>query len=214
MQSASARKLFDASVMKSAGKRVLVHVLCALPLAYWLWQMTLTILGQRTALSTDPGQVLADQTGMWALNLLLVSLALTPLNKMFRLRWVTYRRALGLWAFAYAVLHVLVFYWLILGGNLTSFGRELTQRPYIVLGALALLLLLPLVITSTQAAMRRLKQYWKKLHQLVYLIAILVVIHALWQLKSGWGWPVVQMLILIGLLGLRIYWWLQRRREG
>src|SRR5690554_996341 len=140
------------STVRSGSRRLLVHALCAFPLGYWLWQMALTLMGERTALSTDPGQILAGQTGMWALNILLVSLALTPLNKWFRLRWVTYRRAVGLWAFAYAVLHVLVFYWLILGGSLSAFGRELTQRPYIVLGALALLLLLPLVLTSTQAA--------------------------------------------------------------
>ncbi|WLD58887.1 ferric reductase-like transmembrane domain-containing protein [Salinispirillum sp. LH 10-3-1] len=202
------------AVIQSVVQRLAVHLLCALPLCYWLWQMALTIMGQRTTLSTDPGQILADQTGMWALNFLLLSLALTPLHKWFRVRWVTYRRAVGLWAFAYAVLHVLVFYWLILGGNLATFGRELTQRPYIVLGALALLLLIPLVVTSTQAAMRRLKKNWKKLHQLVYLIAVLAAIHALWQLKGDWGWPMVQMMILVGLLGIRVYWWLQRRRTG
>ncbi|MFY0664919.1 MAG: sulfoxide reductase heme-binding subunit YedZ [Natronospirillum sp.] len=199
------------STMKAGSRRLLVHILCALPLGYWLWQMALTLMGERTALSTDPGQILADQTGMWALNILLASLALTPLNKWFRLRWVTYRRAVGLWAFAYAVLHVLVFYWLILAGNLSAFGRELTQRPYIVLGALALLLLLPLVFTSTQAAMRRLKKNWKTLHLLVYPIAILAVVHALWQLKGDWGWPMVQMLMLIVLLGVRVFWRLKRR---
>lgn len=204
----------DRAVMFSAAQRSLVHLLCALPLCYWLWQTMLTIIGQRTALSTDPGQVLTDQTGMWALNFLLATLALTPLNKLFGLRWVTYRRALGLWVFAYAVLHVLVFYWFILGGNLTMFWREVTQRPYIVVGGLAFLLLLPLVVTSTQRAMRYLRQRWKQLHQWVYVIAILVVVHALWQLKGDWGWPMVQGLLLMPLLGIRLYWWWLRRSRA
>lgn len=191
--------------------RPAVHLLCGLPLFYWCWIVWRTINGERTLLSTDPGQILADQTGLWAFNLLIISLLFTPLSKWFGLRWVGYRRAVGLWAFAYAVIHVLVFYWLILGANLSSFGRELVQRPYIVLGAGALSLLLLLAATSNQFSMRRLKKRWKELHQWVYLAVMLVAIHALWQIKGDWGWPILQALVVVLLLGVRLWWYLQRR---
>ena len=191
-------------------RRPVVHVLCALPLLYWGWQTWLTAQGQFTAISTDPGAVLADKTGFWAINLLLASLALTPLQRLFRLRWVKYRRAVGLWAFTYVVLHVLVFYSLILGRDLAAFWEEVSQRPYIVVGALAVLLLLPLALTSTEWAMRVLRKRWKQLHWLVYPAAILAVVHQLWQVKSFELVAVIHTLLLVFLLGLRLYWRYQR----
>ena len=194
-------------------KRTLVHIACALPLLYWGWQTWLTAQGQFTPISTDPGAVLADKTGFWAINLLLASLALTPLQKLYKLRWVTYRRALGLWAFAYVVLHITVFYTLILDGDLAAFWQEVSQRPYIVVGALAALLLVPLVITSTESAMRVMKKRWKTLHKLIYPIAILAVIHQLWQVKSFEMVAVIHTLVLAFLLGIRLYWWQQKRQK-
>ncbi|TGG91974.1 sulfoxide reductase heme-binding subunit YedZ [Natronospirillum operosum] len=194
-------------------RRPLVHVLCALPLLYWGWQTVLTAQGQFTVISTDPGAVLADKSGFWAINLLLASLALTPLQRLFRLRWVRYRRAVGLWAFVYVLTHILVFYTLILGRDLAEFWHEVVERPYILLGALAALLLLPLVLTSTQAAMRLLKKRWQQLHYLVYPAAILAVIHQLWQVKSFEIGAVIHTLVLVLLLGLRLHWWLRSARR-
>lgn len=193
-------------------RRPLVHFLCALPLLYWGWQTLLTAQGQFTPISTDPGAVLADKSGFWAITLLLVSLALTPLQRLFRLRWVKYRRAVGLWAFVYILAHILVFYTLILGRDLAEFWHEVIERPYILVGALAALLLLPLVLTSTQAAMRLLKKRWQQLHYLVYPAAILAVIHQLWQVKSFEIVAVIHTLVLVFLLGIRVYWWFGKRR--
>ena len=195
-------------------KPLAVHLGCALPFLYWGWQTWLTLQGQYTAISTDPGAVLADKTGFWAINLLLASLALTPLQRWFKLRWVTYRRAIGLWAFFYVVLHVFVFFSLILDGNLADFWREVSQRPYIVVGALAAVLLVPLAATSTQAAMRWLKKRWKTLHKLIYPIAILAVVHQLWQVKSFEMVAVIHTLVLAGLLGIRLYWWWRPKRTA
>lgn len=192
-------------------KKPLVHLLCALPLLYWGWQLELTIQGRFTEISTDPGAVLADKTGFWAINLLLASLAMTPLQRWTGKPWVTYRRAIGLWAFTYVVLHIAVFFTLILGGDVAEFFHEVTQRPYIVAGSLAALLLLPLALTSTEAAMRWLRKRWKKLHQLVYPAVILAVVHELWQVKSFELVALVHALVLACLLGLRLYWYRQRR---
>ncbi|MEX1057687.1 MAG: protein-methionine-sulfoxide reductase heme-binding subunit MsrQ [Natronospirillum sp.] len=192
-------------------KRSLVHLACAAPMVYWGWQTLLTVQGQHTLISTDPGAVLADKTGFWAINLILTSLVLTPLQKLYKIRWVTYRRAIGLWAFAYVMLHVVVFYSLILGADLAAFWHELSQRPYIVAGALAAILLFPLAATSTQAAMRLLKKRWKTLHKLIYPIAVLAVVHQLWQVKSFEMVAVIHTLVLAALLGIRLYWWQQKR---
>lgn len=196
---------------KSALIRLLVHLACALPLLFWSWQLWLTVQGQFTEISTDPGAVLADKTGFWALNFILASLALTPLQRLFKLRWVVFRRAVGLWAFCYVVLHIVVFFTLILGGDVADFFREVTQRPYIVAGSLAALLLLPLALTSTEAAMRWLRKRWKTLHTLVYPAAILAVLHELWQVKSFELVAVTHALVLCLLLGMRVYWFYQKR---
>ena len=191
-------------------RRPLVHLACAAPLLYWGWQTWLTAQGQFTPISTDPGAVLADKTGFWALTLLLVSLSLTPLQRLFRLRWVKYRRAVGLWAFTYVVTHIVVFYALILGRDLAEFWQEVIERPYILVGALAALLLLPLALTSTQSAMRWLRKRWQQLHWLVYPAALLAVVHQLWQVKSFELVAIIHTLVLVFLLGLRLYWRYQR----
>lgn len=191
--------------------RPLTHLLCALPFLFWSWQLLLTVQGQFTEISTDPGAVLADKTGFWAINFLLLSLTMTPLQRWTGRPWVNYRRAIGLWAFTYVVLHIVVFFTLILGGDVAEFFREVTQRPYIVAGALAALLLVPLALTSTEAAMRWLRKRWKKLHFLVYPAVILAVVHELWQVKSFELVAVIHALVLAILLGLRLFWYRQRR---
>lgn len=191
--------------------RIVVHLLAFLPMAVGFWQVHLTLQGVPTDISTDPGAVLADKTGFWAVNCLLITLSMTPLQKWTGKPFVDHRRALGLWAFAYAVLHVFVFYSLILDGDLSVFSRELVRRPYIVLGALAVLMLVALAITSNEYSMRRLRKRWKKLHQWVYVAAVLAIVHQLWQVKSFEMIAVIHALVLAALLGIRFRWYLARR---
>lgn len=196
---------------KSPAIRLLVHLAFSLPLCFWGWQLWLTLQGQSTEISTDPAAVLADKTGFWAINCLLASLALTPLQRQFKLRWVIYRRAIGLWAFFYVLLHIVVFFTLTLDGDVADFFHEVTQRPYIVLGSVAALLLLPLAATSTEAAMRWLRKRWKTLHKLVYPAAILAVVHEIWQVKSFEMVAVFHAVVLTGLLGIRLYWFYRKK---
>lgn len=143
--------------------------------------------------------------------MLLLSLGTSPLQRRLRWRWVPYRRALGLWAFAYALVHLWVFYTLILGSQWQQFMAEAWSRPYISVGLLAWLCLLPLALTSNQLAMRWLRARWQTLHYAVYPAVILAVVHQLWQTR-GVDWvALLHLLVLVVLICERSIWWYQRR---
>lgn len=151
---------------------------CAWPL-YWLVQ------GGMNALGPDPGKVLVDRMGQGALVFLLVTLCMTPLQKLTGWPgWIVVRRQLGLWCFAYAVLHLSGYLFFILGLDWGQLGVELRKRPYIIVGVLALTGLLALAITSNRYSQRRLGGRWKKLHKLIYVILVLGLLHFLWIVRA------------------------------
>lgn len=179
--------------------RLALHLLAALPLA---WLVAAAVLDR---LGADPVAELTHETGQWALRMLLLSLALTPLRRLTRWAgWIRYRRLAGLWAFAYASLHLSVYLILDLGDYWRQIIEEVLKRPYITVGATAWLLLLPLAATSTQWAMRRLGRRWQALHRLVYLAAVLAVVHFIWLVKADLGEPLIYATVLAILLGLRL----------
>ncbi len=168
-------------------------------------------------LSIDPLDDFTNRTGTAAIILLLVSLAVTPINTITGWRQVlTLRKTLGLYAFFYAALHLLVFVGLDYGFSLEYILLDgLPSKPYIVVGLAAFLILLPLALTSTRASMKRLGRNWKRLHRLVYAAGILAVVHYLWVSKVAFGSPVVYAGILALLLIARIpvvRTWLSRLR--
>lgn len=151
---------------------------CAWPV-YWLVQAGLNALGP------DPGKVLVDRMGQGALVFLLITLCMTPLQKLTGWPgWIVVRRQLGLWCFAYGVLHLSGYLFFILGLDWGQLGVELRKRPYIIVGALAFLGLLVLAITSNRYSQRRLGARWKKLHKLVYVILALGLLHFLWIVRA------------------------------
>lgn len=159
--------------------RLLLFVTAASVPCYWLY------LGAVAALGPDPGKVLVDNLGQGALVLLLSSLAMTPLQRLTHWPgWVAFRRQLGLWSFAYAALHVSAYLYFLLGLDFTALAAELVERPYIAVGAIALLGLSALAATSTRWSMRRLGKGWKKLHRMVYPILLIVLLHMLWVVRS------------------------------
>ncbi len=160
---------------------LLVHLGAWVPL---IWLGLAFALGY---LSINPIQDLTFATGEGAIRLLVLSLACTPISIVFGWRQVLpLRKWLGLYAFLYAMLHFIIFIWLDYGLNLELVWADgLVQKPYIIVGFISLLILLPLAITSNQQSMRLLKKNWKRLHQLVYLAAILAVLHFLWARKSA-----------------------------
>ncbi|MCV4285433.1 protein-methionine-sulfoxide reductase heme-binding subunit MsrQ [Pseudomonas capsici] len=151
---------------------------CVAPVL-WLYQAWIFALGP------DPGKVLVDQLGLGALILLLITLAMTPLQRVTGWAgWIAVRRQLGLWCFAYVSLHMTMYALFILGLDWGQLGVELVKRPYIIVGSLGFLGLLTLAVTSNRYSQRRLGARWKKLHRLVYVILGLGLLHMLWIVRA------------------------------
>jgi methionine sulfoxide reductase heme-binding subunit len=165
--------------MRFPAWRIGVFVAAALWPLLWLYEALMNSLGP------DPGKVLVDRLGLGTLVLLLITLSMTPLQKMTGWAgWVAVRRQLGLWCFAYVVLHLSGYAAFILGFDWSQLGVELSKRPYIIVGAVGFLGLLALAVTSNRYSQRRLGVRWKKLHRLVYLILGLGLLHMLWIVRA------------------------------
>jgi sulfoxide reductase heme-binding subunit YedZ len=165
-------------------------------------------------LGANPVQQVQQTLGTTALNLLLLTLTVTPLRRLTGQNWlVGLRRSLGLLAFAYALLHGLSYAALDLRFDWPHLLVDVVERPWITVGFVALLLLVPLAVTSTNAMQRRLGRRWTTLHRLVYAIAILGVLHFLWQVKLDTSEPLLYALMLTVLLGFRVVDWVRRRRR-
>ncbi|MFJ9993034.1 protein-methionine-sulfoxide reductase heme-binding subunit MsrQ [Pseudomonas putida] len=151
---------------------------CLFP-AWWLYEAATNLLGP------DPGKILVDRLGLGALVFLLVTLGMSPLQRLTGWGgWIVARRQLGLWCFAYIVLHMTAYMVFILGLDWGQLGVELRKRPYIIVGVIAFLGLLALAVTSNRYSQRRLGARWKKLHKLVYVILGLGLLHFLWIVRS------------------------------
>ncbi|NVK42900.1 MAG: sulfoxide reductase heme-binding subunit YedZ [Oceanospirillaceae bacterium] len=195
--------------LKSLAFWWLIFLLPLLPLA-WLVDRALAL-----DLGADPAQAIVQFTGIWTLRLLFITLAVTPLRRLFRWSWLQrYRRMMGLYTLFYAVLHLLAFATFIVGWRTDLLLRELSERPYIVVGSLALLLLIPLGVTSTRNWQRRLGPRWAKLHRLVYPIALLAMLHFIWQIRSSFQEQLIYGLILAWLLGYRLWKRLHKRKTA
>ncbi len=159
--------------------RIAVFACVASVPLYWLY------LAWQLALGPDPGKVLVDNLGQGALVLLLLTLCMTPLQRLTGWRgWLATRRQLGLWCFTYAVLHLTSYLYFLLGGEIARLGEELYERPYILVGSVGFLGLAVLAMTSSRWSMRRLGKRWKKVHRLVYIIVIVVLLHMLWVVRA------------------------------
>jgi sulfoxide reductase heme-binding subunit YedZ len=162
-------------------------------------------------LGADPVAALLHACGLWSLRFLLLTLCMTPLRDLTgSILWLRLRRMFGLFAFFYVLLHFAVYLLLDQNGRLGALWQDVVKRPYITIGMLALLLLIPLAVTSTAKAQRRLGRRWTRLHQLVYVIAILGVWHFWWQVKKDIRQPLLYAALLALLLGYRAW----KRRQS
>jgi sulfoxide reductase heme-binding subunit YedZ len=159
--------------------RIGVFIAAAVWPLLWLYQAWADVLGP------DPGKVLVDRLGLGTLVLLLIALSMTPLQKLTGWAgWVAVRRQLGLWCFAYVVLHLSSYTAFILGFDWSQLGVELRKRPYIIVGTLGFLCLLAMAVTSNRYSQRRLGSRWKKLHRLAYVVLGLGLLHMLWIVRA------------------------------
>jgi sulfoxide reductase heme-binding subunit YedZ len=177
---------------------ILVHIACLIPIPWLLfdaWQGNLT---------ADPIRASILRTGKIALELLVLSLACTPLNTIFGFKpALKVRRALGDYSFLYVCLHFAIFVGLDYGFNFQYVGFELT-RPYALIGLIAGLLLVPLAITSFPPWPKRLGKNWKRLHNMVYVIDFLAAFHYILVVKQGVIQPYLWMILILFLLALRL----------
>ncbi|NLU15730.1 protein-methionine-sulfoxide reductase heme-binding subunit MsrQ [Serratia liquefaciens] len=189
------------------GIKVAIYLAAFLP---FLW---LVLSVDQGWFSADPAKDIQHFTGRMTLKLLLATLMITPLARYARQPLlIRCRRLVGLWCFAWGTLHLISYSTLELGlSNIGLLGRELVTRPYLTLGIVSWLILLALAATSTLWAMRKLGAKWQRLHNLVYLVAILAPIHYLWSVKTFSPQPFIYALLAVALLALRYKkfrnWW-------
>jgi sulfoxide reductase heme-binding subunit YedZ len=185
-----------------------IWLACLFPLAQ------LVFLLFQNELGANPIEKLTRSLGEWALRFLLIGLAITPAAKLLKQpRLIRYRRMLGLWAFTYVALHLSNYVVLDHFFDWPTIGKDILKRPYITIGMTAFVLLIPLAVTSLDRLHRKLgPKRWKALHRLVYLIAILGVIHFYLLVKADHTAPLTYGAILAALLGYRVWAWAKGRR--
>lgn len=178
-----------------------IWLLALLPLAQLVW------LGFNDDLGANPVEFVERSTGLWALIILLVTLTVTPIRLITGRVWVIQlRRLTGLFMFFYACLHITTYVWLDFGFVWADIIKDIAKHPRILVGFGAFLLAIPLAATSNSYMIKRLKSNWKKLHQAVYLLAILAVVHFLWLVKKDLTEPLYYALALAILFGIRLYY--------
>ena len=191
--------------MRWATAKALLFALLALPLGLLAHDLYREFVMPGAVFGADPAEEVVRYLGEWAIRLLMATLAVSPASRLCkRPQWVRLRRMFGLFAFAYAVLHLLGYWALLAGFDLDAFVDDLVKRPYITVGILAVLCLVPLAATSTRGWQRRLRANWRRLHRLVYAIGVLACVHLWWLSKGGYGEAVLYTAILVLLLGERI----------
>jgi len=185
----------------------MVWVACLLPLADLGWRALEGRMG------ANPIERITRDTGFWTLTLLVASLAITPLRRLSKLHWlIQYRRMIGLFAFFYGSLHMLTYVWLDQFFDVHSMLHDVVKRPFVTMGALAYLSLVPLALTSTQWSIRKLGKSWQTLHRLAYLAAIAGVIHFYWLVKLDERQPLTFAAVLLVLFAIRVAYVLKEKR--
>jgi methionine sulfoxide reductase heme-binding subunit len=186
------------SMTRNTILKPIVFLAALLPLAQLIFRQLTTGLG------ANPVEVMTHRTGLTALILLFITLAITPLRKLTGLYWlIQYRRMLGLFAFFYACLHFLIYAVLDQSLDLASVTKDVYKRPFITVGFLAFILMFPLALTSTKGWIRRLGKRWQQLHRLIYVSAAAGALHFFWLVKKDKREPLIYAAVLALLLGYR-----------
>ena len=176
-----------------------VFLLSTIPFIIIAYKIFLNKLGP------EPIKEITHHTGEWTLLFLIFTLAMSPLKQVTNINiWISVRRMLGLFTFFYASLHMLTYVGLDYRFDMNEISKDILTKRYIFAGFAAWLLLVPLALTSSKKMMNILKQYWKKLHRLIYLIALLGATHFIWLVKKDITEPLIYFLIILFLLGFRL----------
>ncbi|MAN98856.1 MAG: protein-methionine-sulfoxide reductase heme-binding subunit MsrQ [Roseovarius sp.] len=180
-------------------RRVPVWVVWLLGLVPAVWTFYLGLTG---GLGAEPIKALERELGEVALQLVILGLCITPLRRYLGVNLIRFRRAVGLLAFTYVSLHLLV--WLVLDVQIwAQIWVDILKRPYVTVGFTAFLMMIPLALTSNDLSLRRLGPRWRALHRLTYAVAILAAVHFIWLSKGFQIEPLVYLAVILALLGLR-----------
>jgi len=195
--------LSNPSARQITAIKVAVFMLALLPFFELVWLVANDRL-------VEPLQYITRATGDWTLYFLCITLAVTPLRRLSKWNWVLkLRRMLGLYAFFYALLHFTTFLWFDHFFDVAAMLKDVVKRPFITVGFIAFVLLIPLAATSTNGMVRRLGgKRWQLLHKAIYVIAPLGILHFWWMkaAKHDFSQPIVFGLIVLALLGVRVVW--------
>lgn len=184
----------------------LAFIAALVPLLRLVW------LAIHDGLGANPIQFIEHSTGTWALVMLLITLSATPVRLITDAHWLIQLRGMaGLWMFFYACLHLAAYLWLDFHFDWQEITRDIAKHPYVLAGFAAFLMTVPLAATSSKWAMRKLKRRWKQLHRLVYLIAVVAVLHFWWLVKKDITEPLIYAGVLSLLLGIRIFFMQHRK---
>jgi len=174
-----------------------VWLILLVPAVWTFW------LGLTGGLGAEPIKALERQLGEVALQLLVLGLCITPLRRFLGLNLIRFRRAIGLLAFTYVGLHLLV--WLVLDVQIPAqIWADIVKRPYVTVGFTAFLLMIPLALTSNDRSLRRLGPRWRQLHKLTYGVVVLGAVHFIWLSKGFQIEPLIYLAVILALLALRL----------
>jgi sulfoxide reductase heme-binding subunit YedZ len=188
--------------------KLLVFLAAPVPLARLIWKFF------HDALGANPIEVITHTTGDWTLILIMVTLSVTPLRKVTKQYWlIGIRRMIGLFAFFYGCLHFTTYLWLDKFFDVHEIIKDVVKRPFITMGFLAFVCLIPLALTSTKGWIRRLGKNWQRLHRLIYVTALAGVIHYVWLVKADLRKPLQYAFVLSVLLSYRIVAWVIEARK-
>ena len=192
----------------NAGKLVkpALFIVCLIPLSAYIFLLFTDSLG------ANPIEAITRRIGDWALRILLITLAISPLRRLTR--WnnlVKYRRMLGLFAFFYVCVHLSLYITFDKFFDIYEIIDDIIKRPFITAGFSAFILLVPLAITSTKKMIERLQHRWIMLHRLIYILAMLAVLHFWWMVKIDTREPAIYAVILAWLLGFRLFFYFKRK---
>ena len=179
--------------------KIPIFFLSLLPILIIFYQIIFNQLGP------EPVKEITHVTGNWTLRFIIITLAMTPLQKFTKLNfWITYRRMFGLFVFFYASAHMMTYVGIDYRFDWSSIGDDIVKKKFIFAGFLAWLLLVPLALTSSKRMIKLLRDRWKKLHKLIYIISLLGIIHYLWLVKVVTVEPLIYLIIIVILLTLRV----------
>lgn len=174
-----------------------VWLVLLVPAVWTFW------LGLTGGLGAEPIKALERELGEVALQLVVLGLCITPLRRILGINLIRFRRAIGLLAFTYVGLHLLV--WLVLDVQIPAqIWADIVKRPYVTVGFTAFVLMIPLAVTSNDRSLRRLGPRWRQLHKLTYVVAVLGAVHFIWLSKGFQIEPLIYLAVILGLLGLRL----------